>query len=57
MQGGKTEESNMKNPRGHQLFDTFGALPGAHLMHTICRFKAREVNNPTLQMVHESELK
>ena len=48
MQGGKTEESNMKNSRGHQLFETFGALPGAHLMYTICRFEAWEVINPTL---------
>ena len=28
-----------------------------HFMHTICRFEAREVSNPTLQIVHESELK
>ena len=57
MQGGKIEESNMKNPRVHQLFDTFGALPKVHLMHTICRFEAWEVSNPTLQTVHNSELK
>ena len=25
--------------------DTFGALPGAQLMHTICRFEAREESN------------
>ena len=47
----------MKNARGHQLFDTFEALSRAYLMHTICRFEALEVSNPTLQTVHESELK
>ena len=57
MQGGKTEESNMKNSRGQQLLDTFRALPGVHFMHTICRFEAREVKNPTLQTVHKLELK
>ena len=57
MQGGKTEESNMKNPRGHQFFDTFGALSEVHLIHTICRFETWEVSNPTLQTVHKLELK
>ena len=57
MQGGKTEESNMKNPRGHQLFDPFGALSQVHLIHTIFHFEAREVSNPTLQTVHKLELK
>ena len=47
----------MKNSRGHQLFDTFEALPEVDLMHTICRFEAREVSNPTLQTVHKLELK
>ena len=47
----------MKNSSGHQLLDTFGALTRAHLMHTICRFESQEVSNPTLQTVHESELK
>ena len=50
-------EIYMKNSRGCQLFDTFGALPGVHLMHTICRFEAQEVSNSTLQMAHKSELK
>ena len=50
-------EIYMKNSRGCQLFDTFGALPGVHLMHTICRLESQEVNNPMLQTVHESELK
>ena len=58
MQGGKErEKSNMKNSRGQQLLDTFGALTGAHFMHTICCFESQEVRNPTLQTVHESELK
>ena len=56
-EGKQREKSNMKNSRGQQLLDTFGALPGVHLMHTICRFEAWEVRNPTLQTVHESELK
>ena len=36
---------------------TFGALPEVQFMHAICRFEAREVKNPMLQMVHDSELK
>ena len=28
-----------------------------HFMHTICCFEAQEVSNPTLQIVHDSELK
>ena len=36
---------------------TFGELSGVQFMHTICRFEAQEVNNPILQMVHDSELK
>ena len=47
----------MKNSRGQKLLDTFRALFGVHFMYTICRFKAQEVKNPTLQTVHESELK
>ena len=57
MQGGKKEKSNMKNSRGQQLLDTFLVLPGVHFMHTISCFKAQEVRSPTLQTVHESELK
>ena len=56
-EGKQKEKSNMKNSRGQQLLDTFGALPEVYLMHTICHFQAQEVSNPTLQMVHESELK
>ena len=51
------EKSNMKNSIGQLLLDTFKALPGAQIMHTICHFKAREVRNPMLQTVHNSELK
>ena len=57
MQGGKTEESNMKNSRGQKLLDIFRVLSGVLLIHTICRFEAREIRNPTLQMVHDSEFK
>ena len=47
----------MKHLRGQQLSATFGALPGAQIMHTICRFEAWDVINPTLQMVYNLELK
>ena len=47
----------MKHSRGQSLSATFGALHGAQIMYTICRFEAREVRNPTLQMVRDSELK
>ena len=56
-EGKQREKSNMKNSRGQPLLDTFGALPGAQLIHTICRFEAQEVRNPTLQAVHNLELK
>ena len=57
MQGGKTEESNMKNSRGQKLLDIFRVLSGVHFMHTISRFEAREVRSPTFQTVHKLELK
>ena len=57
MQGGKTEESNMKNSRGQQLLDIFWVLSGVHFMYTICRFETWEVRNLMLQTVYESELK
>ena len=47
----------MKNSRGWQLWDTFRVLLGVHFMHTICCFKSQEVRSPTLQTVHELELK
>ena len=56
-EGKQREKSNMKNSRGQQLLDTFRALLGVYFMHTIFRFEAREVRNPTLQMVYESKLK
>ena len=40
MQGGKTEESNMKNSIGQQLLDIFRVLLGVHFMHTVCLFEA-----------------
>ena len=48
MQGGKTEESNMKNLRGWKLLDTFRVLLEVHFMHTICHFEAQEVRSPML---------
>ena len=56
-EGKQREKSNMKNSRGWKLLDTFRALLGVYFMHTICRFEAREVKNPTLQMVHKWKLK
>ena len=41
MQGGKTEESNVKNSRGQKLLDIFRVLSGVLLIHTICRFESR----------------
>ena len=57
MQGGKTEESNMKNSRGQKLLDIFWVLPGVHFIYTIFCFEAQEVRSLMLQMVHELELK
>ena len=37
--------------------DTFRVLSGVHFMHTISRFEAWEVRSPTLQTVHELEVK
>ena len=39
------------------MLSTFGALPKVHFLHFIYHFKAQEVNNLMLQMVHNSELK
>ena len=47
----------MKNSRGQNLLDTFGAISGVQFMYAICRFEAQEFKNPMLQMVHDSELK
>ena len=41
MQGGKTEESNMKNSRGQQLLEIFQVLHGVHFMHTIFHLEAQ----------------
>ena len=35
----------------------FGALSGAQIMHTICRFEAYEVRSPVLQTVCDLDLK
>nr|CAN80301.1 hypothetical protein VITISV_026248 [Vitis vinifera] len=34
----------MKHSRGQPLLATFGVLPGAQLMHTICRFGSHQSN-------------
>ena len=39
------------------FFRTFGALPEVQFLHAIYHFKALEVKNPTLQTVHDLELK
>ena len=47
MQGGKTEESNMKF-KMTSIVDTFRVLSGVYFMHTIFRFEVQEVRSPTL---------
>ena len=49
------EESNIN--QGKHIQDTFRALTGVHFIHTIDLFEAWEVRSPTLQTVHELELK
>ena len=39
------------------FFHTFGALPEVYFLHNIDHFKSLEVKNPTLQTVHDLELK
>ena len=39
------------------FFRTFGVLLEVHFLHTIYHFKALEVKNPTLQTMHDLELK
>ena len=39
-EGKQREKSTMKHSKGQSLSATFGALPGAQFMHTICRFEA-----------------
>ena len=53
----KERNLTLRNSRGRKQLDTFRVLPGVHFMHTIFRFEAREVRSPTLQTVHELELK
>ena len=43
--------------KGEQLQDKFRELPGVYCIHTIYCFEAREIRNPTLQIVCKSELK
>ena len=58
MQGGEAE----RNPPWSNFLmtvisATFGALHEVHFLHSIYHFKAQEVKNPTLQTMHDSELK
>ena len=55
----ENKERNLtwRSSRGQKLLDTFRALTRVHFMHNICCFEAQEVRSPTLQMVHELELK
>ena len=54
------EEKQSEENRGNLatvFFCTFGALPEVHFLDLIYHFKAQEVKNPILQMVHDLELK
>ncbi|RVW24808.1 Retrovirus-related Pol polyprotein from transposon TNT 1-94 [Vitis vinifera] len=56
----RREEKQSEENRGKLaavFFCTFGALPEVHFLHSIYHFKAQEVKNPMLQMVHDLELK
>ncbi|RVW73536.1 hypothetical protein CK203_062084 [Vitis vinifera] len=52
----KQSEKNQRTAAA-VFFHTFGALSEVHFLHTIYHFKALEVKNPTLQTVHDLELK
>ena len=41
-EGKQREKSTMKHSKWQSLSATFGALPRAQIMHTICRFEARK---------------
>ena len=57
----KGKEEKRRENSGYWFYchfrDIFGALYRVHFIHTIYRFKAREVRSPTLQTVSKSELK
>ena len=53
--GKQSEEAKRK--AAAVFFRTFGVLPEFHFLHAIYHFKALEVKNPTLQTVHDLELK
>ena len=61
MQGksnGEEENRVMKTGDTAAVFHcTFGALSEVHFLHAIYHFKDLEVKNPTLQTVHDLELK
>ena len=50
-------EMSQPHPHFTTVGHIFGALPGAQIIHTICRFEAREFKSPMLQTVHDLELK
>ena len=54
---GKQSEENRVKKTAAVFFRTFGALPEVQFLHAIYHFKALEVKNPTLQTVHDLELK
>ena len=43
--------------KGEQLQEKFRELPGIYCIYTIYCFEAREIRNPTLQIVCKSKLK
>ena len=53
----QAKQREAKRTAAAVLFRTFGALPEVHFLHAIYHFKALEVKNPTLQTVHDLELK
>ena len=63
VQSMQSEAKRKSKQRGKQrtaaavFFRTFGALTEVQFLHTIYHFKALEVKNPTLQTVHDLELK
>ena len=53
----KEKQGGKQRTAAAVFFGTFGALPEVHFLHSIYRFKAQEVKNPTLQIVYDLELK
>ena len=53
----KLNENVAAVPHFATVGHVFGALPGAQIMHMICRFKDWEVINPDIQIVCDLNLK